>query len=135
MPPSPLSPSEDHRDTTETLETLVIPTTEAMKLSYDVKYMSTGTETRMAGLMDLEAYVDEYWDDRDGGVACVEARMECVGPWSLSVEKVRLVRKVREFPFCLVSSWILWSGNHNISSDVVSCGIAWTTCEGIRLFS
>ncbi|EIM80572.1 uncharacterized protein STEHIDRAFT_67962 [Stereum hirsutum FP-91666 SS1] len=93
VPPSPLSPSDDHRDTTETLETLVIPTTEAMKLSYDVKYMSTGTETRMAGLMDLEAYVDEYWDDRDGGVACVEARMECVGPWSLSVEKVRLVRK------------------------------------------
>lgn len=95
VPPSPLSPSDDHRDTTETLETLVIPTTEAMKLSYDVKYMSTGTETRMAGLMDLDAYVDEYWDDRDGGVACVEARMECVGPWSLSVEKVRLVRKVR----------------------------------------
>lgn len=95
VPPSPISPSDDHRDTSETLETLVIPTSEAMKLTYDVKYTSTGTGMQLPGLMDLEAYEDEYWDDRDGGLACVEARMECVGPWNLSVEKARLVRKVR----------------------------------------
>lgn len=75
----------------------MIPVSEAMKLTYDVKYMSAGTEKNMAGLMDLNAYEDDYWDDRDGGIACVGAKLECVGPWSLSVEKVRLVRKVYQF--------------------------------------
>lgn len=96
IPLSPASPSDSRLDTTEKLETLIIPTSEAMKITYDVKYLSTATEKKFAGLMDLKTYEDDYWDDRDGGVATVEARMECVGPWGLGVEKVRLVRKVSD---------------------------------------
>ena len=97
-PISPSSPSIDHSDTSESLQTLVIPTVNAMKMAFDVKY--TRAHRSSAGLIDLKSYEDEYWDDSDGGEAQVEARWECVGPWSLSVEKVRLVRKVRiQFQF------------------------------------
>ena len=92
-PISPPSPSLDHSDTSESLQTLVIPTVNAMKMAFDVTY--TRASRSPAGLVDLRSYEDEYWDDTDGGEAQVEARWECVGPWSLSVEKVRLVRKVR----------------------------------------
>jgi len=44
-------------------------------------------------LVDLSTFDSEYWDDGQGGKAQVGAKLECVGPWSLSVEKVRLIRK------------------------------------------
>ncbi|KAI0061971.1 hypothetical protein BV25DRAFT_1805032 [Artomyces pyxidatus] len=90
-PISPSSPAAALADTSETLQTLVIPTVSAMKVAYDVKYMHA--RTPLSGLTDLSTYESEYWDDGEGGEAIINARLECVGPWGLSVETVRLVRK------------------------------------------
>ncbi|KAA1470414.1 hypothetical protein DENSPDRAFT_849542 [Dentipellis sp. KUC8613] len=95
-PISPLSPTapEGHAgDTSERLQTLVIPTVGAMKAAYDVRYRHAREGAK--GLLDLRTYgaEGEWWDEWEGGEAEVKVVWECVGPWSVSVEKVRLVRK------------------------------------------
>ncbi|KAI0300474.1 Gryzun, putative trafficking through golgi-domain-containing protein [Multifurca ochricompacta] len=79
------------QDTSEVLLTLSVPTVAPMKVDYDVKYLHT--RGPLPGLTDLHTYDRDYWDDREGGEAIIRAQMECVGPWGLSVETVRLVRK------------------------------------------
>ncbi|THH12527.1 hypothetical protein EW146_g7608 [Bondarzewia mesenterica] len=112
-PSSPSSPSMSLADTSETLQTLVIPTVAAIKMAYDVKYTRVGGST--AGLLDLRTFDDEYWDNGDGGRATVEARLECVGPWSLSVEKVRLIRK--NGPHAKIVDCSLDEDEDNIASE------------------
>ncbi|TFY76432.1 hypothetical protein EWM64_g7579, partial [Hericium alpestre] len=94
-PELPTSPSaETHpSDLTETLQTIVIPTVGAMKMTYDVKYRRSQEVSK--GLLDLLTFgaEGEFWNSWEGGEAEVMAKMECVGPWGISVEKVRLVRK------------------------------------------
>jgi len=77
----------------DTLLTLVIPTIDAMKVTYDTTYIRS--RMPQPGLVELTTFESDYWDEGDGGEALIAARLQCVGPWSLSVEKVRLVRKVR----------------------------------------
>jgi trafficking protein particle complex subunit 11 len=80
------------RDTSEVLRTLSVPTVAPMKVEYGVKYLHA--RGPLPGLTDLQTYEGDYWDDGEGGEALVSARMACVGPWGVSVETVRLVRKV-----------------------------------------
>lgn len=87
------------QDTSEVLRTLSVPTVAPMKVEYGVKYLhSRGV---LPGLTDLRTYESDYWDDGEGGEALVSARMACVGPWGVSVETVRLVRKVSLRTLCL----------------------------------
>jgi hypothetical protein len=79
------------QDTSEMLRTLSVPTITPMKVEYDVKYMHA--RGPLPGLTDLPTYESNYWDDGEGGEALVKARMACIGPWGVSVETVRLVRK------------------------------------------
>jgi hypothetical protein len=88
------------QDTSDVLHTLFVPTVAPMKVEYDVKYMHA--RGPLAGLTDLQTYESNYWDDGEGGEALVRARMSCMGPWGVSVETVRLVRKVRLLPCCLL---------------------------------
>lgn len=80
------------QDTSEVLRTLSVPTIAPMKVEYGVKYLHA--RGPLPGLTDLQTYESDYWDDGEGGEALVSARMVCVGPWGVSVETVRLVRKV-----------------------------------------
>lgn len=80
------------QDTSEMLHTLSVPTVTPMKVEYDVKYIHA--RGPLPGLTDLDSYECNYWDDGEGGEAFVKARMACMGPWGVSVETVRLVRKV-----------------------------------------
>ncbi|KAI0050806.1 hypothetical protein FA95DRAFT_1676484 [Auriscalpium vulgare] len=90
-PSSPSSPSSHLADTSELLRTLAIPTVDAIKTVYDVNYVHT--KNPLPGLTDLRTYDSGYWDDGQGGEAVIKVKFECAGPWGLSVEKVRLVRK------------------------------------------
>lgn len=81
------------QDTSEVLRTLFVPTIAPMKVEYGVKYLHA--RRPLPGLTDLRTYESDYWDDGEGGEALVRAGMTCVGPWGVSVETVRLVRKVR----------------------------------------
>jgi trafficking protein particle complex subunit 11 len=80
------------QDTSEVLRTLSVPTVVPMKVEYGVKYVHA--RGPLPGLSDLHTYESDYWDDGEGGEALVSARMACMGPWGVSVETVRLVRKV-----------------------------------------
>ena len=80
------------QDTSELLRTLLVPTVASMKVEYTVKYVHS--RGPLPGLTNLRTYENDYWDDGEGGEALVKARMVCAGPWGVSVETVRLVRKV-----------------------------------------
>ncbi len=80
------------QDTSEVLRTLSVPTVAPMKVEYGVKYVHA--RGPLPGLSDLHTYESDYWDDGEGGEALISARMACMGPWGVSVETVRLVRKV-----------------------------------------
>jgi hypothetical protein len=80
------------QDTSEVLHTLSVPTVAPMKVEYGVKYLHA--RGPLPGLTDLHTYESDYWDDGEGGEALISAGMACMGPWGVSVETVRLVRKV-----------------------------------------
>ncbi|KAI9511510.1 Gryzun, putative trafficking through golgi-domain-containing protein [Russula earlei] len=85
------SSSHVAQDTSEVLRTLLVPTVSSMKIEYAVGYFHS--RGPLSGLTDLRTYENDYWDDGEGGEALVRARMVCMGPWGVSVETVRLVRK------------------------------------------
>ncbi|KAJ6491785.1 Gryzun, putative trafficking through golgi-domain-containing protein [Mycena vitilis] len=75
-------------DMTETLQTLVVPTLDAINVNFGVVYKrAVGARV---GVADLRTYNHDFWDDGDGGEAIVTARMECAGPWGLEVVNVKL---------------------------------------------
>ena len=79
-------------DVSEVLRTLVVPTVEGVKMTYDVAYRRTLC-TRV-GLADLRSFDSEYWDDGEGGEAVVDARVQCMGPWKIAVESMSLIKEV-----------------------------------------
>lgn len=88
-------------DTSEVLRTLSVPTVASMSVEYGVKYLHAPRP--LPGLTDMQTYESDYWDDGEGGEALIHARMTCTGPWGLSVETVRLSRKVRFITRCCVT--------------------------------
>jgi hypothetical protein len=93
IPEALTSESSELQDMSETLQTLIVPTVDPIKVTYGVEYRrALGPR---AGLADLRTFEGEFWDDGDGGEAMVNARMECVGPWGLEVESIQLQTQVR----------------------------------------
>jgi hypothetical protein len=80
------------QDTSEALRTLIVPTVAPVKVEYGTKYLFA--RGPLPGLTELHTYESDHWDDAEGGEALVRARMVCMGPWGVSVETARLVRKV-----------------------------------------
>ncbi|KAJ7270064.1 Gryzun, putative trafficking through golgi-domain-containing protein [Mycena haematopus] len=94
------------QDMTETLQTLIVPTSDAIKVDYGVVYKrALGAR---AGVADLRTYDHDFWDDGDGGEAVVTARMQCVGPWGLEVASVKLLREVLPFSVRVPFHYHLW---------------------------
>jgi trafficking protein particle complex subunit 11 len=79
-------------DTSETLQTLVVPAVNPFKVRFGVGYRRA-LGTRL-GLADLTTFESDFWDDGDGGEAIVKTSISIVGPWSLELEKVKLLRQV-----------------------------------------
>jgi trafficking protein particle complex subunit 11 len=96
-PTSPTTPASADSaglgvDATETLETLVVPTVAPLKAEFATTYRRSLKPSN--AVSDLQSFDAGHWDPVAGGEAYVEAKVECVGPWSLQVESVSLVRKV-----------------------------------------
>lgn len=77
-------------ETSEVLRTLVVPTLDPFTIVQDVKYRRSLAST--AAPTDLRTFNESWWDDGDGGEAHVRTTFECVGPWGLKVEGVKLLR-------------------------------------------
>ncbi|KAH7910026.1 Gryzun, putative trafficking through golgi-domain-containing protein [Hygrophoropsis aurantiaca] len=81
------------RDVSETLQTIVIPTSRALEIAYDVGYRRA-LGNRLA-LSDLSIYEDDEANDAipSEAEAVVTAKIRCSGPWGLEVESLRLIRQ------------------------------------------
>ncbi|EIN06785.1 hypothetical protein PUNSTDRAFT_115294 [Punctularia strigosozonata HHB-11173 SS5] len=95
-PVSPVSPTtadfaKAKEETTETLETLLVPTVASLAVEFGTTYRRSLEPSE--GVSDLGAFESGTWDPVSGGEAYVEAIVRCVGPWSLQVEGVSLVRE------------------------------------------
>ena len=94
---TPLDSSQDDSETvldaTETWRTLVVPVVNPIKVVYDVGYRRA--LGKQLGLADLATYDGEYWDTANGGEAIVCTKLECVGPWNLEIESLKLIRQAR----------------------------------------
>lgn len=90
---SPQSPHPTHTDTGETLQTLVVSTTEPITFASQVAYKRSPNP--QAGLAHLATYEDDFWDDGDGGEAHVVTTVSCVGPTGIIIESAKLIRQVR----------------------------------------
>ncbi|KAJ7099520.1 Gryzun, putative trafficking through golgi-domain-containing protein [Mycena belliarum] len=102
-------------DMTETLQTLVVPTSDAIKANFGVVYKrALGVR---AGVADLRTYDHDFWDDTDGGEAIVTAHMECMGPWALEVASVKLLRENNDHARVMESSI---DTDNDIPSDYVA---------------
>lgn len=78
-------------DSCEKLQTIVIPTSRALAITYDVAYRRS--KNAMPALADLSTVEDDFWDDSYGGVAVVTTKIECSAPCGLVVESLKLHRQ------------------------------------------
>ncbi|RDB24899.1 Trafficking protein particle complex subunit 11 [Hypsizygus marmoreus] len=81
-------------DTTETLRTVVVSTVEPLKVTQTIVYRQGLGE--WPGLADLRTFDGDFWDHNQAGEAVVNTRIECVGPFALEVESIRLERQEHE---------------------------------------
>ncbi|KAG1737900.1 Gryzun, putative trafficking through golgi-domain-containing protein [Suillus paluster] len=78
-------------DSCEKLQTIVIPTSRTLAITYDVAYRRS--KNSMPALADLSTVEDDYWNDSYGGVAVVTTRIECSSPCGLVIESLKLHRQ------------------------------------------
>ncbi|TRM69045.1 Gryzun, putative trafficking through golgi-domain-containing protein [Schizophyllum amplum] len=83
----------DTRQRTELLHTLVVPTVNPIRASWDVAYERSSTANARPGLADLRTFDGDFWDDSEGGEAVVQLVLECAGPWNLEILAMRLIRE------------------------------------------
>ncbi|KAG2153198.1 Gryzun, putative trafficking through golgi-domain-containing protein [Suillus clintonianus] len=70
-------------DSCEKLQTIVIPTSGALAVTYDVAY--SRSKNAIPALADLSTVEDDFWDDSYGG--------ECSAPCGLVIESLKLHRQ------------------------------------------
>lgn len=75
-------------DACEKLQTILIPMSRALSVTYDVSYR------RSKNAIPAE---DDVWGDSYGGVAIITARIECSAPCGLLIEGLKLHRQVGEY--------------------------------------
>ena len=98
LPSSPRTPdSAGPHDTNETLQTLVIPTTQAIKITSDVSYQRSLRP--QAGLVDLRTYGNDLWEDGVSGEATITSTFRCAGSCGLRLESIQLENQVRYIRF------------------------------------
>jgi trafficking protein particle complex subunit 11 len=81
-------------DSSELLRTLVVPTIMPFSATHATNYRRSVTPA--AKFADLHSFDADHWDDGAGGEAFVRSIFECVGPWTVNVDSVVMVREVRQ---------------------------------------
>lgn len=96
LPPSPVLRTPDSagpHDTNETLQTLVISATQAVKIISNVAYQRSLQP--QAGLADLRTYGNDLWEDKVSGEAIITSTLQCAGSCGLRLENIQLERQVQ----------------------------------------
>ena len=84
--------SASPHDANETLQTLIIPTTQAIKITSNVAYQRSLQP--QAGLADLRTYGNDLWEDRVSGEATITSTFQCAASCGLWLESIRLENQV-----------------------------------------
>lgn len=84
-------------DTNEKLHTLVIPVTQAIKITSNVTYQRSLQS--QAGLADLRTYGNELWEDRVSGEATITSTFQCTASCGLRLESIQLENQVQHIRF------------------------------------
>jgi len=85
-------------DAHESLQTLVIPTTQAIKITSNVAYLRSLQP--QAGLADLRTYGNDIWEDRVSGEATITSTFQCAASCGLRLENIQLESQVRACVSC-----------------------------------
>jgi len=94
LPSSPKTPnSATPHDTNETLQTLVIPAIQAIKIASNVAYQRSLRP--QAGLVDLRTYGNDLWEDGVSGEATITSTFRCTSSCGLRLESIQLENQVR----------------------------------------
>ncbi|KAJ7593749.1 Gryzun, putative trafficking through golgi-domain-containing protein [Mycena floridula] len=102
----------DEEDIAELLQTITVPTVEALKVDFAVSYRRSLVPR--IGLGDLRGYEEDFWDDGIGGEAIVNATLKCLG--HIQLEEVALERRNDEQARILDSS----ADDEDFSAEYVS---------------
>lgn len=95
LPSSPVPRTPDSvglYDTNETLQTLVIPTTQAIKVTSSVAYQRS--LRLQAGLADLRTYGNDLWEDSVSGEATITSTFQCAASCGLKLESIQFESQV-----------------------------------------
>ena len=102
LPSSPVRRTLDSagpHGTNETLHTLVIPITQAIKITSNVAYQRSLKP--QAELVDLRTYGNGLWEDRVSGEATITSTFQCAASCGLRLENIRLENQVHYICFVL----------------------------------
>jgi len=114
LPSSPVPRTPDSagpHDTNETLQTLVIPTTQAIKITSNVAYQRSMQP--QAGLADLRTYGNDLWEDRVSGEATITSTFQCAATCGLKLESIQLENQVQCIRFRRCSNLRTFPGPRN----------------------
>lgn len=99
-PPNPqTADSAGLHDVNDTLQTLVIPTTQAIKITSDVTYQRSLQPH--PGLADLRTYGSAFREDKVSGEATITSIFRCVASCGLKLEGIQFESQVRYINFVL----------------------------------
>lgn len=96
QPTSPTPQTPDNaglRDVNETLQTLVVPTAQAIKLTSHVTYRRSSLP--QPGLADLRMYGNDFWEDSVSGEATITSIFQCVASCGLKLESIQFESQVK----------------------------------------
>lgn len=79
-------------DTNETLHTLVIPATQAIKITSSVAYQRSLRP--QSGFADLRTYGNDLWEDRVSGEATITSTFQSAALCGLRLESIQLENQV-----------------------------------------
>lgn len=96
LPASPTPQTADSaglHDVNETLQTLVVPTTQAIKITSNVTYQRSLQPH--PGLADLKTYGNDFWEDTVSGEAIITSIFRCAASCGLKLEGIQFENQVR----------------------------------------
>ena len=95
LPPSLVPQTADSaglHDINETLQTLIIPTTRAIKITSNVTYQRSLQPH--PGFANLKTYGNDAWEDGVSGEATITSVFQCTASCGLKLEGIQLERQV-----------------------------------------
>lgn len=102
LPSSPIPQTRDSgglHDVNETLQTLVVPTTRAIRITSNVTYQRS--LQLHPGFADLRTYGKDIWEDNISGEATITSIFQCAASCGLKLEGIQFESQVQRLNFML----------------------------------